>query len=131
MNPDHLSDALSRHLTTIYDAVQGVDSDSYPELSNQLIELMGLHQATSEPTRYINHWDEQDCLVITYGDSVLQQNEKPLQTLKRFLDRYVEDSINGVHILPFYPLHLGRWLSRCSTIPVSMNPSATGVILRP
>ena len=103
MNPDHLSDALSRHLTTIYDAVQGVDSDSYPELSNQLIELMGLHQATSEPTRYINHWDEQDCLVITYGDSVLQQNEKPLQTLKRFLDRYVEDSINGVHILPFYP----------------------------
>jgi|TARA_B110000977_G_scaffold172860_1_gene225566 sucrose phosphorylase len=103
MNPDHLSDALTRHLTTIYDGVQGVDSDNYPELSNQLIELMGLQQATSEPTRYINHWDEKDCLVIAYGDSVLQPDEKPLQTLKRFLDRYVDDCVNGVHILPFYP----------------------------
>ena len=79
MNPDHLSDVLGRHLKTIYEGVHGVDSDNHPQLANQLIELMGLQQATTEPTRYINHWDEKDCLVITYGDTVLQHNEKPLK----------------------------------------------------
>ena len=103
MNPDSLSDALTRHLTTIYQGVDGVDSQNHQQLGNQLIELMNLQQATTEPTRYTNHWDEQDCIVISYGDSVLQPDEKPLQTLKRFLDRYVEDCVNGVHILPFYP----------------------------
>jgi sucrose phosphorylase len=88
MNPEHLSDALTRHLTTIYHGVDSVDSQNHQQLGDQLIELMNLQQATTEPTRYTNHWDEQDCIVISYGDSVLQPDEKPLQTLKRFLDRY-------------------------------------------
>ena len=41
--------------------------------------------------------------MIAYGDSVLAEGEKPLQTLNRFLDKYLRSSISGVHILPFYP----------------------------
>ena len=42
-------------------------------------------------------------MMITYGDSVIQEDEKPLGTLKQFLERYCVNTINKVHILPFYP----------------------------
>ena len=103
MNPEHLSNTLKRHLETIYAGVEGVESDHYEQLCDELIGLMRVQQANTEPARYINHWDETDCLMISYGDSILQQGEKPLHTLKQFLDRYADGYINGVHILPFYP----------------------------
>ena len=103
MNPEHLSNTLKRHLETIYAGVEGVESEDYEQLCDELIGLMRVQQANTEPARYINHWDETDCLVISYGDSILQQGEKPLHTLKQFLDRYADGYINGVHILPFYP----------------------------
>ena len=103
MNPEHLSNTLKRHLETIYAGVEGVKSEDCEQLCDELIGLMRAQQANTEPARYINHWDETDCLMISYGDSILQQGEKPLHTLKQFLDRYADGYINGVHILPFYP----------------------------
>ena len=91
---------LKHHLEAIYETVDGVD---YSRLCDELIEIMRLQDVDSEPTRYVNHWDESDCLVISYGDSILQAGEKPLHSLKRFLDKQVKGRINGVHILPFYP----------------------------
>jgi sucrose phosphorylase len=41
--------------------------------------------------------------MITYGDSLLKADEKPLVTLKHFMDKYLGDSVNSVHILPFFP----------------------------
>ena len=46
---------------------------------------------------------QKDVILITYGDQVIHPGEEPLVTLGRFLDRYVDDTINTVHILPFYP----------------------------
>ena len=91
---------IKHHINAIYETVEGIDSN---RLSEELIEIMRLQCINSEPTRYINHWDQSDCLVITYGDSILQDGEKPLHSLKHFLDKQVKGSINGVHILPFYP----------------------------
>jgi sucrose phosphorylase len=91
---------LKHHLEAIYETVDGVD---YSRLCDELIEIMRLQNVDSEPARYVNHWDESDCLVISYGDSILQAGEKPLHSLKRFLDKQVKGRINGVHILPFYP----------------------------
>ena len=72
-------------------------------LGAELIELMGLTDKELIENRRINHWDQTHSLVITYGDSVLRDDEKPLQTLNRFLDKYLRSSVSGVHILPFYP----------------------------
>jgi len=91
---------LKHHLEAIYETVDGVD---YSRLCDELIEIMRLQDVDSKPARYVNHWDESDCLVISYGDSILQAGEKPLHSLKRFLDKQVKGRINGVHILPFYP----------------------------
>jgi sucrose phosphorylase len=46
---------------------------------------------------------ERDSLLITYGDQVQAPNEKPLQTLKKFCDKYLTNVVGGIHILPFYP----------------------------
>lgn len=56
-------------------------------------------RVTSKP--YI--LSQKDIILITYGDQLFHEVETPLASLKRFLDEYVEDYINTVHILPFYP----------------------------
>ncbi|TWT92423.1 sugar phosphorylase [Stieleria varia] len=48
-------------------------------------------------------WSERDCLLITYGDSVIDNDTVPLETLQQFLDQYVKDSVSAVHVLPFCP----------------------------
>jgi len=47
--------------------------------------------------------NEKDVILITYGDMVKEEGEKPLKTLGRLLKEYLVDSINTIHILPFYP----------------------------
>ena len=103
-NPDTvLFSSVKHHLEEIYKTVDCVDHEQLDSLSHDLIQIMRLEDVNSEPPRYINHWDQGDCLVISYGDSILQEGEKPLHSLKQFLDRQVKGSINAVHILPFYP----------------------------
>ncbi|MBK9600567.1 MAG: sugar phosphorylase [Anaerolineales bacterium] len=46
---------------------------------------------------------EQDSILITYGDQIQASKEKPLQTLRKFCEIYLTDTISGIHILPFYP----------------------------
>ncbi|HBM14888.1 MAG TPA: sugar phosphorylase [Lentisphaeria bacterium] len=48
-------------------------------------------------------WNEKTSYIITYGDSILEENKRPLKTLKKFLDEYAIDKISHVHILPFFP----------------------------
>jgi sucrose phosphorylase len=100
MKNTQLFNSVNHHIEAIYETVESID---YKCLSEELINIMRLQESNAEPARYINHWDESDCLVITYGDSILHEGEKPLHSLKGFLDKQVKGSINGVHILPFYP----------------------------
>jgi sucrose phosphorylase len=101
MKNTQLLNSVKHHIEAIYETVEGID---YRDLSIDLIDIMRLQQVDSgQPVRYVNHWDESDCLVISYGDSILQEGETPLHSLKHFLDKQVKGSINGVHILPFYP----------------------------
>ncbi|OKH23054.1 alpha-amylase [Hydrococcus rivularis NIES-593] len=51
----------------------------------------------------LNKWTENNVQLITYGDSILKEGEKPLVTLDRFLDEHLRDTLTGVHILPFFP----------------------------
>ena len=73
------------------------------ELANELVALMRLDTELHQPRAHANHWDQRDAILISYGDSLLEEGEKPLVTLKRFLDSYASGTLSGVHILPFYP----------------------------
>ncbi|MEO1369890.1 MAG: alpha-amylase family glycosyl hydrolase, partial [Acidobacteriota bacterium] len=50
-----------------------------------------------------DRWSEDDVMLITYGDSVRRPGEAPLRTLADFLAGPLEDTVSGVHILPFFP----------------------------
>lgn len=95
-----LNQQIEHHLEHIY---RGTEVDEIGSLASALIQLMGLENIEPIKNRYINHWDEKNSVLICYGDSVLQPKQKPLATLKSFLDTYSKDMIEGVHILPFYP----------------------------
>jgi len=66
-----------------------------------IVELIFKYKAriTSKPY----HLSEKDVILITYGDQVNKDYEPSLHTLKEFLDKHLKESINSVHILPFYP----------------------------
>ena len=48
-------------------------------------------------------WSEQDALLITYGNSLIDGKHKPLDLLHDFLVTRLKGVVNGVHILPFFP----------------------------
>lgn len=85
------------HLTVLYP-----ESDNAP-LAARLIEAMDLHTQIKRPTPHTNNWDQSDIYTITYGDSIKQEGEKPLQSLHQFLNDQLADELTGVHILPFFP----------------------------
>jgi len=59
---------------------------------------VGLHSLEEPPL-----WDENDSVLITYADSILDGEEAPLNTLRRFLCERLKGAIRVVHLLPFYP----------------------------
>lgn len=92
---------VAQHLEAIYDSESL--SVSYDELAAELLELMALSDQDYQPVRNRNYWSERDAIVITYGDTIQREDEKPLTTLKHFFDTHVDSEISGLHILPFYP----------------------------
>ncbi|BFM07986.1 sugar phosphorylase [Halioxenophilus aromaticivorans] len=98
---DPLRQKVLHHLELIYAEIE-LDL-SHTELAEQLIEIMRLEQSSCEPTAHANHWDESEIIMITYGDSIKTDSEKPLNTLHNFLNNHCNDAISSVHILPFFP----------------------------
>jgi sucrose phosphorylase len=96
-----LKQSVSYHLQAIYREV--VPQLSIETLADEIITLMRLEQEFHDTVPHQNNWDQQDMVLITYGNSVQQHGEAPLKTLHRFLDAEVKGFINGVHILPFFP----------------------------
>jgi glycosidase len=53
---------------------------------------------------------EKDVILITYGDLIQAEDEKPLQILADFT-KYLKEAINTLHILPFFPYSSDRGFS--------------------
>ena len=47
--------------------------------------------------------DQNDVMLITYGDSIQQLGQAPLHTLHDFLNANVKDIFSAVHLLPCFP----------------------------
>jgi glucosylglycerate phosphorylase len=44
-----------------------------------------------------------DALLITYGDTLLGEQEAPLVALREFAERHLKERLSGIHLLPFFP----------------------------
>ena len=96
-----LKKKLLDQLTFIY---KGVEVEQLlPEIAQELIDIMDIGDKPDLPIPFQNNWSEKDVCLITYGNSIVKDNEAPLKTLKRFIDNNTKKQINSVHILPFFP----------------------------
>ncbi|MEP6896134.1 MAG: alpha-amylase family glycosyl hydrolase, partial [Chloroflexota bacterium] len=86
---------LLPHLTFLY------GNDKAPQTLVRVDKLIADYR-TRIPAR-AGELTERDSLLITYGDQVQTQDEKPLRTLNTFCEKYLTNVIGGIHILPFYP----------------------------
>lgn len=96
-----LRDRVQHHLAAIYHA-NPLNAD-LSGLADELLALMRLDPNIALVEHRINQWTQRDAVVISYGDSLLRADEKPLKTLKTFLDEHGDGLVTAVHILPFYP----------------------------
>lgn len=88
---------IGEHLLFIY------PDHAVDPLIERLIEEIGMGRNLQAPVPHSNNWTEEDCVLITYGNTIKNESEKPLHTLHRFLNNYLDGVISTVHILPFFP----------------------------
>lgn len=92
---DRLRSEVTEHLQFLY-------PDHYFEVVEKLILITEEYRDRSARGAQ-KLWDHKDILLITYGDSLFDKDEKPLSTLYKFLDEHLNNIINCVHILPYFP----------------------------
>lgn len=100
---DLYQEKIKHHLGVIY-----ADVDLPISINTFCASLIRTMRITDDhviaaPQPHQNLWSEKDIILITYGDSVEKKGEVPLKTLNRFLHKHCQESINSVHILPFFP----------------------------
>lgn len=94
-NKKSLLNDINHHLGNIY-------PDDVDNISQSILSLLEKYKALA-PVEKADFWNEKDVLLITYGDSIIEKDTTPLNTLSDFLNEHLTDSISGVHILPFFP----------------------------
>lgn len=88
-------DRIKQRLIAVYGEEDA--HHTFLEIKN-LIEEFGIKQPVKT-----ERWNQEDVVLITYGDTFKKEGEMPLQTLNNFLQNHVKDAVNTVHILPFFP----------------------------
>lgn len=118
---------VEQHLASIY---EGIDlCMSIDALASMLITTMLKDDPVRDPTPHKNRWDQQDVILIAYGDSILRYeareqavpvpSEPPLHTLHRFMKNQCAGTINALHILPFYPFSSDEGFSVMNYVQVN------------
>ena len=94
---ESLKTNLNIHFQTIYKDT--LNQNEILELINKVLKLYNKDEYNAlDPV-----WSQSDIFLITYGDTLKQDNQKHLNTLSKFLDKYTKPYFNNLHILPFFP----------------------------
>ncbi len=78
----------------------------YPENVDDVLEGISILKdrytgdLDSDPKTSLTH---RDCVLITYGDGILEDNKPPLATLTNFSREYLGEIISAIHLLPCFP----------------------------
>lgn len=88
---------LEQHLNLIY------PKENQTELVCRILEAFSVTDSCQESPSYSSHWSENEVMLITYGDSIKNTSSTPLQALYQFMQSNLKDSIDWLHILPFFP----------------------------
>lgn len=75
------------------------DPDNVEPIVQSINKLIEKYRQPAKP--YLP-FTEKDVVLICYGDSFQSPDHSPLQTLKLFLNRHLQNTISTVHLLPFF-----------------------------
>lgn len=89
-----LATKLQDHLQRIY------PSGDNSVLAKALMSAMAPAEPKEAPSEL---WDQQDAVLISYGDSLVADDEMPLTTLKHFVDERLSGQFSMLHLLPYFP----------------------------
>ncbi|MFP4474209.1 MAG: sugar phosphorylase [Desulfatibacillaceae bacterium] len=89
---------------SVYVEVERLMRAHHARKPREMIEF----ETTLDPAERFN---EEDVILITYGDLVLREGESPLDTMVYFCEAYLRRAINTIHILPFFPYSSDRGFS--------------------
>lgn len=91
-------------LRSIRKRLRRLYGDQAERLEERFISMIGRYGVGAEQaSKNTKHWDQHDVLLITYGDMVQKEEERPLVTLNRFCSENLKGAVKVVHILPFNP----------------------------
>ncbi len=76
-------------------------TDQVEPTYQRIVDLIGRVSVPAPSAE--DYFSERNITLITYGDSLRDDDEPPLQTLRRFVQQHLHELISTVHILPFYP----------------------------
>ncbi|WP_219836963.1 alpha-amylase family glycosyl hydrolase [Paenibacillus sp. R14(2021)] len=89
------------HRTSVQDKLQFLYGDRSAEIMSGIEKIAAKYEPLKTAAK---PWvSENDVMLITYGDSVQSSSQRPLETLHRFLNDHLKETLSAVHILPFYP----------------------------
>ncbi|MFT6408219.1 MAG: sucrose phosphorylase [Arenicella sp.] len=115
-------DKVVDHLSRIYP-----DHDQQ-RLARRILRRIGIDVGACTAEPFENKWSQSDAWLITYADSVIEEQQAPLQTLKKFVDRRLKEGISGVHILPFFPYSSDDGFSVINYVEVNQSFGTWGDI---
>lgn len=93
-NLDDFRQSLLQHITILY-----------PNVSAEQLgaSIEAVFDNFEHPNGCEELWTANDCLLITYGDSIKSEGDRPLNTLADFLEGRAQGVFSSVHVLPFSP----------------------------
>lgn len=92
-----MNDKIRSLLRDLYGA-EHVDT-----IAQSLQELIDTVRHYIPDSPLVTSFSEQDIALITYGDSLVDDQREPLAVLQQFLKEHLTNLISIVHILPFHP----------------------------
>lgn len=97
IDPERVTQRIKGRLAYLY------GEEQVEQIWQELSLLLDKHLELRNVPVAQRHLQEQDIMLITYGDSLQAPAEPPLLTLKNFVEKHLDGLINTIHILPFFP----------------------------
>jgi len=95
--PKEIKHTRMEAIRTLVSAIYAGDADRIVEQIQDLLMKYACRKTAQE--RWVN---EQDVMVITYGDTIVSENETGIQSLSDLFGTYIRDAVSAIHLLPFF-----------------------------
>jgi sucrose phosphorylase len=89
-------------LVKVKQLLNNIYGDETGELALKLIAAL-IEKFPVKERKKETYFSQEEVVLITYGDSLQKEGQRPLATLHEFTGHYLKGAISTIHFLPFFP----------------------------